>query len=515
MVQEIVLGLKILNWLGVIMLRLWELNISLSQNSGVAVYMQIVQKIIEEIKVGRLKPSTAMPSTRDLATNLKVNRKTVVLAYEELVAQGWLSTEKRRGTFVSANLPKFTSLEHLPSHHFEGNLATSSSLYIQQPVRQKAQTLSNNTIDFNDGIPDARLIPFEVLSRAFRHALVGTLRVNCLSYDSPRGMFSLRQSIATMLNIERGLHVDVDTICIVRGSQMGIFLAARVLVRPNDVVVLENLTYPPARDAFKSCGANVLSVGVDEHGLKVGELELLCKKQKIRAVYVTPHHQFPTTVTMTAERRLKLLILAEQYDFVIIEDDYDHEFHFEHHPALPLASTDDSGRVVYVGSMSKVLAPGLRIGYLVASAAFIDRCATEIMLIDRQGNSVTELVVSELIDTGEVKRHIRRTFKIYHERRNLLEQLLLNELSTFVSFDMPQGGLAFWLRLTQNVNLEDLVTCAAKENVRILPGSLFMDNGSTIQAIRMGFGSLSNTELTQGVQRLKIAFQALQSKGFH
>lgn len=491
------------------MLRLWELNITLSPNSGVAIYMQIVQKIIEEIKIGRLTPSTAMPGSRELAASLKVNRKTVILAYEELIAQGWLSAENRRGTFVSANLPKFKSLEHLPIHHFETNLATLSSVYTQQPVRQNAQALSSNTINFNDGIPDARLIPFEVLSRAFRHALVGTSRVNCLGYDSPRGMLPLRQSIATMLNIERGLHVDVDNICIVRGSQMGIFLAARILVRPNDIVVLERLTYPPARDAFKSCGAKIMSVGVDEYGLKVDELEVLCKKQAIRAVYVTPQHQFPTTVMMTAERRLKLLMLAEQYDFVIIEDDYDHEFHFVHHPALPLASTDSSGRVVYVGSMSKVLAPGLRIGYLVASPAFIDRCATEIMLIDRQGNSVTELVVSELIDTGEVKRHIRRTFKIYHERRNLLEQLLLDELSEFVNFDMPQGGLAFWLRFNQNISVENLVACAAKERVQILPGSLFTEDGSVIHAIRMGFGSLNNAELTQGIKRLKMAFQTL------
>lgn len=487
------------------MLRLWELNITLTQNSGVAVYMQIVQKIIEEIKIGRLKPSTAMPSTRDLAANQKVNRKTVILAYEELVAQGWLSSENRRGTFVSANLPKFSSLEHFPSHHFENSLPISSSLYTQKPVHQNTQTLSSHVIDFNDGIPDARLIPFEVLSRAYRHALVGTSRVNCLSYDSPRGMLPLRQSVVTMLNMERGLHVDMNNVCIVRGSQMGIFLAARVLVRPNDVVVVENLTYPPARDAFRSCGATVLSVGLDEHGINVDELESLCKKESIRAIYVTPHHQFPTTVMMTAERRLKLLMLAEQYDFVIIEDDYDHEFHFEHHPALPLASTDTSGRVVYVGSMSKVLAPGLRIGYIVASAAFIDRCATEVMLIDRQGNSVTELVVAELIDTGEVRRHIRRTFKIYDERRNLLEKLIRNELSLEMDFNMPQGGLAFWIRFNQNVNLEMLVERARDEKVNILSGSLFTHDGSHVQAIRMGFGSLNNTELAQGVDRLRCA----------
>lgn len=487
------------------MLRLWAFNITLSQDSGMAIYKQIVQKIIEEIKIGRLNASTAMPSSRDLAANLKVNRKTVILAYEELIAQGWLNAEKRRGTFVSDNLPKFQMLDHLPSHHLDNVIASSSGAYTQKTVHQSKPAPTENLIDFNDGIPDARLIPFEVLSRAFRHALVGTTRVNCLGYDNPRGVIQLRKSIANMLNIERGLHVNVDNVCIVRGSQMGIFLAARVLIKTDDIVVVESLTYPPARDAFKSCGATILSVGVDESGINVDALEAICKKQPVRAIYVTPHHQFPTTVMMTAERRLKLLRLAEQYDFLIIEDDYDHEFHFVHHPALPLASTDTSGRVIYVGSMSKVLAPGLRIGYIVAPKAFIDRCATEIMLIDRQGNSVTELVVSELIDSGEVKRHIRRTFKIYEERRSLLKKLLHEELSSSINFNIPQGGLAFWVQFNQEINLELLVNRARHENVSILPASMFTDNNLHIQAVRMGFASLNNTELKQGVSGLKRA----------
>jgi GntR family transcriptional regulator/MocR family aminotransferase len=361
-------------------------------------------------------------------------------------------------------------------------------------------------IDFNEGTPDTRLIPYEVLSRAFRRALAISSRANQLGYSNPRGILPIRKSIAAMLNMERGLHVDTENICMVRGSQMGIFVAARVLIRPNDYVVVERLTYLPARDAFESCGASILNVGIDDHGINVDELEKLCKKQQIRAVYVTPHHQFPTTVMMTADRRLRLLMLAEQYDFSIIEDDYDHEFHFSHHPVFPLASSDRSNRVIYVGSLSKVLAPGLRTGYLVSSSDFIDKCVAEVMLIDRQGNPATELAVSELMNSGELKRHIRRTFKIYRERRDVLESQIRSELHAFVDFELPHGGLAFWLRFKNNMSVEGLIERAYLNKVRIQPCSLFSEINAEVQGIRLGFGSLNEDELVEGIQRLKNAF---------
>lgn len=489
------------------MLRSWSLKIDLSKTSGLAVYLQIAQKIIAEIQLGRLPPSTMMPGSRELADSLKVNRKTIVQAYDELVAQGWLSTENRRGTFVSANLPSLLLPANYPANQVAETARTETVAYTPSSAIE-APSSFRNIIDFNDGIPDTRLIPFEVLSRAFRHALVVSSRANRLGYDDPKGILTLRKSIATMLNMERGLHVGVDHICMVRGSQMGIFLAARLLTRTNDCIVVEHLTYLPAREAFKSCGAKVLSVGQDECGINVEELEQLCKRQTIRAVYVTPHHQFPTTVMMTAERRLKLLMLADQYDFAIVEDDYDHEFHFLHHPVFPLASTDRTERVIYVGSLSKVLAPGLRIGYLVASTAFIDRCAAEIMLIDRQGNSVTELAIAELMDTGEIKRHIRRTFKIYSERRATLEQLIHQELSSLVDFELPPGGLAFWLRLKQSITINNLAERALAQKVRMMPSSLFTDTNESTQAIRLGFASLNEIELAEGIQRLKRTLSA-------
>lgn len=487
------------------MRRTWDLNLHVTKSSGLVAYLQIAQQIIDEIQRGRLVPSTTMPGTRWLADNLKVNRKTIVLAYDELIAQGWLTTESRRGTFVSAKLPHFLQPSKSSVDAKKNNNPALPPVLEMYDSVNEVDSL-NPVIEFNDGIPDSRLIPFETLSKAFRHALIAPVRTNKLGYGNPRGVLSLRQAIAEMLNLERGLNVEIDNICIARGSQMGIFLAARVLTKPNKYVVVEELSYPPAREAFRSCGAKILTVGLDHDGIDVHALEILCKQYPITAIYVTPHHQFPTTVMMTAERRLKLLLLAEQYDFMIVEDDYDHEFHFHHHPVFPLASTNHADRVIYVGSLSKVLAPGLRVGYLVASNDIINQCAAEVMLIDRQGNSVTELAVAALMESGEIKRHIRRTLKTYNERRNILIELLKSELAGFVNFDPPNGGLAIWLRLNDDLDISQFVQNALQEKVTVLPASLFSEARQNINAIRLGFGSHNVTELTTGIQRLKRAF---------
>ncbi|WP_114152565.1 PLP-dependent aminotransferase family protein [Chromobacterium haemolyticum] len=471
------------------MLRKWDLQLSLDRDGGLPVHLQITQQISADIQRGRLRPGAPLPGSRELAAQLGVNRKTAVLAYEELAAQGWLLTQGRRGTFVAPSLPLLTP-----------RAAPAAA-------RTPTNIPANDDIDFGDGVPDSRLIPFDVLGRAYRRALIAAARAGRLAYGDPRGELPLRQALAEMLDMERGLNADAERICVVRGSQMGIYLAGRALLRPGDAVGLDALSYPPAREAFRSLGAQPLDVEQDAAGMRPDALERLCRTQAVKAIYLTPHHQYPTTLMMPAERRLQLLALSRRYGFAIIEDDYDHEFHFSHSPVLPMASLDAAERIVYVGSLSKVLAPGLRVGYLVADPALIQRFAADIMLIDRQGNAVTELAVTELMHSGELKRHLRRALRIYRARRQALADAIDRHLAGLAEYTLPEGGLALWLRLQSWVDMPRLSADARSAGVRFLPGGAFGSDGRDIPALRLGFGALEPAQLEQGVARLAQALR--------
>jgi len=491
------------------MLRLPEIRITIDRAQKTAPYLQIAHAIIEEIRRGRLQPGSALPGTRELADSIEVNRKTVILAYDELIAQGWLTPERARGTFVSPCLPtaqpaafafrpvKSTSIPEVPDFRLRGQ---KSRIDIVLPER--------GVLVFDDGAPDTRLVPVNELARAYRRSLLSLSRDNLLGYGDPRGSLALRNAVSGMLNAERGLNTTAETVCLTRGSQMAIFIAARVLTQPGDTVVLESLSYPPAREAFLANGAKVVTVRVDAQGLRLDDLEKVCRAQRVRCVYLTPHHQFPTTVLLPPERRLRLLTLADQFGFAIIEDDYDHDFHFSHRPMLPLASADQWGKVAYIGSLSKLLTPSLRSGYIAGAGQFVDRIAEEILLIDRQGDPATELAVADMMDAGEIRRHARKVLRVYDDRRMLFADLLKKEFGSAVEFDVPDGGLAFWVRFDDSIDLAARATTARSHGVRFLPGATYSMSGEPTSGVRLGFASLNETELAEAVRRLGISLRA-------
>ncbi|MEG3179305.1 MocR-like pyridoxine biosynthesis transcription factor PdxR [Sphingomonas sp. LT1P40] len=484
------------------MLRPWQVSLGdrIDPARDVPIYMQIIQALIRDIERGRLTSGTYLPSSRELATILGVNRKTVVLAYEDLIAQGWLASAGTRGTMVSTSLPDPVKKNQ---GEVEATMSNAAIDYRFAPPPERALALPSGVgLKLDEGAPDGRLFPAELLARAYRAATHRASRDNGFQYRDPRGSPALRESIATMLKSQRGLPVSAENICITRGSQNGIFLATQVLVQPGDSVIVEELTYEPAVAAFRACGAKILPVGVDEGGIDIEAVEHACRRNAVRAVFVTPHHQFPTTVALRPERRLRLLDLARQFGFAIIEDDYDHEFHFESQPLLPMAGYGP-GHVIYVGSLSKLLLPALRIGYVAAPPPVIDAIAHMVSLTDGMGNTLTEDAAAELIENGELRRHARKVRQVYAKRRESFAAEVDRTLGHIADYKMPDGGLAFWLRF--DTDLDHMETRAAAMGLRFASSRSFMTRDTAQRGLRIGFASLNGHEARTAIAALREA----------
>jgi GntR family transcriptional regulator/MocR family aminotransferase len=465
-------------------------------------FVQIARAISADIRRGRLPARARLPGSRELARSLGAHRNTVLAAYAELEQEGWIVTERARGTFVAQVLPEVRP-RRLPARRAESapQLAPAA-LDLDLPVFDFAvrRELPAGVLQLLGGAPDRRLVPHDALARAYRRALKRDPRT--LDYGPARGHPRLVSALRELLREARGVIASGEELVVTRGSQMALFLATRALCRPGDVIAVEALGYPPAWDALRLGGARLVSVPLDRGGMRLDALARVLEKTRLRAVYVTPHHQYPTTVTMTAARRLELMSLAERHGFLILEDDYDHEFHWQGRPVLPLASADPLRRVLYIGTLSKVLAPGLRLGYLVARSDILDSVLKLREVIDRQGDHVVERAVAELIEDGELDRHAKRTRRAYLERREALAEALQNELGAALSFEVPVGGLAFWARARVPMGVERLAERALAEGVAVQHARPFAFDGRGREFLRIGFPAHTPAELRRAVRVL-------------
>jgi GntR family transcriptional regulator/MocR family aminotransferase len=402
----------------------WDFALELDRRRGTSLSRQIARALSADIQRGRLRPGDRLPGSRTLAATLRVHRQTVVAALDDLVAEGWLVSQEASGTFVAGGLPEAPFDRRRHAERSRRAVSVKFALELQAaPAPELPRTGAARSLLMSGARPDVRLVPADLIGRAYRRAVRAGGR-ELLSYNDPAGLPRLRHGLAGMLSATRGLAVDAASILVTRGSQMALALVARALIRPGDAIAVEHPGYRPAWEAFKLAGAEVLSVAVDEQGLNVHALARLVSRRPIRAVYVTPHHQFPTTVTLSAPRRLALLRLAAQERFAVIEDDYDHEFHYIGQPVLPMASIDRAGIVVYVGTLSKVLAPGLRLGFVAAPADLIEQLIAYRSFADLQGDHVLESAIAQLLEEGLIQRHVRKTRRVYRSRLDTLATAL-------------------------------------------------------------------------------------------
>lgn len=478
----------------------WKTIVDIQKDCDVPVYLQVANTLICEIKEGIIRPGSKMPGTRAMADALHINRQTVVKAYDEMDAQGWITTHKSKGTFVNNELPEIKP-KKLQNAQAEIKQAktTGYNFKINTLIHEPAKA-NRHIIGFHDG-PDVRLIPSKLLGQTYKSIITRKAGQHMLSYVDVNGKESVRKTIANYLNLSRGLQSSEENIMITRGAQMAMFLLSNTLIEKNDNVIVAEISFRYADLTFLNAGANLIRVGLDDDGINVDEIEEICKKKKIRAIYVTSHHHFPTTVTLCATRRMKLLELAEQYNFIIIEDDYDYELHYESSPILPLASVDRGGMVIYIGSFSKTLSPGIRVGYIVAPQNLIKELSKFRQIIDAQGDPVMEQVVAEFIEEGEIRRHMKKVIKVYKERRDFMCSMLKEKLGDIIDFKIPEGGLSIWTKFDSKISVPELSDRLLKKNLILSRGLIHdLSVGRKLNCTRLGFGWMNIKEAEESIE---------------
>ena len=469
--------------------------ILLDRESNQPIFLQIAFQLVNAIQRGILVSGTKLPGTRNLSVLLNVHRKTIISAFDELESQGWIEVVPNIGAFVLSNessLPLHNKFKDKSIYSYP----TSAGYSFQKNILLDTTHVSlENKLFFTDGLPDARLAPLTSLSRAYSANINRLRNSRFLSNSNKEGSEYLRKMLVHYLNNSRGLAINIENITTTRGIEMALYLLSELLLEPGDLVIVGDLSYYITNMVFQKAGATLLSVPVDEYGICVDAVRKLCEKQKIRMLYLTPHHHYPTTVTLSASRRVELLALSKQYGFIILEDDYD--FHYSSSPVLPLASADEDGMVVYVGSFCKSLAPGFRLGYVVAPENLIIELNKFKEMVDH-GDVYMELSLAELLEEGEIQRHLKKSLKIYQKRRDVFCDLLRTNLSEFISFSTPSGGLAVWTEWDKELNLMRISRlCEAKG--LILPRILLYQT-EKLTAARLGFGNMTSDEMKQAIE---------------
>lgn len=456
----------------------WKTIFKIDKAKPRAIYLQISDQIIAEVNNGRINKGFKMPGSRTLAETIGINRKTIIQSYDELTSQGWIEVVPSKGTFVKKTLPTMVALPIKDSFSHD-----QSTIFDKSQIKREGKVI-------DDGSPDYRLAPIDLLLKTARSVIKGNIGKSVLRENHSFGEPLLLNQLSGYLSNTRGIPNSTDHLLITRGSQMAIFLTFSTLLKPGDNVLAGGLNYRSADQVIAQLGANKIPIRICDIGLDLDHIEHELQNKRVKAIYITPHHQYPTTVTMPVEARLRLLKLADQYDFYILEDDYDYDYHYNRSPTLPLASIDRNGRVIYIGSFSKILVPNMRLGYLYASPTLVRSFHNLRVLIDRVGDPIMERALAYLIKEKDIDRYLKKTVFQYKIRRDLFCQILNDSLSNELSFDIPEGGMAIWVTF-QKVQIETLISQCSTNGLALRIESY----PSVPNSCRLGFASMNEQEI--------------------
>jgi GntR family transcriptional regulator / MocR family aminotransferase len=489
--------------------------LGLDRGVGVPLHRQLYEGLREAILSGRLRPGARLPSTRTLADDLGASRNTVLAAFGQLLAEGYVEGRVGAGTTVASTLPETLLRAHPETRGTERpgrrpRLSRRGALIVG--TRAAVVRGAPAARPFRPGLPGLELFPFDLWTRLLARRWRRVPR-QLLDYGDPAGYAPLREAIAAYLREARAVRCDAGQVIVVTGAQQAVDLAARVLLDPGDTAWVEDPGYPGARGALVAAGIRLAPVPVDGDGLDVGRGAR--QAPHARLVYVTPSHQYPLGVTMSLHRRLALLEWASRSGAWILEDDYDSEYRYAGRPLAALQGLDTAGRVIYAGTFSKVLFPSLRLGYLVVPPELVDAFVAARALADRHSPSVTQAALADFIDSGHFARHVRRTRALYAERQAALVRAVRRALPGLLDVAPAEAGMHLLGWLPAGVDDGHAARAALAHEVDTPPLSGFRarpgrrgERGGLI----LGYAAYSPREIDDACERLAAALRTCLSR---
>lgn len=469
------------------------------RSSKKPIYQQITEFMERRISYGEFPAGSLLPSERKLADHLGVNRSTVVQAYEELRASGLVESAKGSGTRVSKHkwgiVPKQT-----PNwkQYVEGGTFLPNLPFIRR-IREEIRK-GNTPIDFASGELSTDLFPNVIV----REILQNQPFQEQLGYDDPQGFAPLRESLVTFLDQHHQIHSTDSSILITSGSQQSLYLITQCLLSPGDAVAIEDPSYCYSLPMFQSAGLRLFRLPMDENGINPEDIIPLYRQHRIRMIFVNPNYQNPTGSVMAPDRRVRLLEIATELGIPIVEDDPFTLTAFDGNPPPTLKSLDTTGNVLYIGSLSKIGASGLRIGWLIAPQAVVNRLMDARQQMDFGLSTIPQWVANQFIKDGHFENQIIRLRKALFRKRNEMIQGLEQIMSDSVTFTPPQGGLNIWCKINRQVDDFKLLGEAIKRDVLFVPGSVY---GSDHNCIRLSFARPKLEEIITGLNRLNEAIK--------
>ncbi|MGG0240132.1 PLP-dependent aminotransferase family protein [Bacillus rhizoplanae] len=473
----------------------WKLDL----DSKIPIYQQVVDYIERRIMYGELPPGSFLPSERKLAEQLQVNRSTITTAYNELRAMGIVESTTGKGTRVSTQMwgvsPKFAPnwSGFVEGGTFLPNLPLLR--YIREQVQQ-----NENIIDFANGELGCDLFPHQQLQAILREQPL----TQSLSYDHPQGYLPLRKIVAKYMKEHLQIDATEQSIMITSGAQQALHLIVQCLLNPGDAVAFESPSHCYSLPLFQSAGIRIFPLPVDEHGIHPDDVYELYRKHRIKMIFLNPNYQNPTGTLLHPKRRKTLLSLCADLRIPIVEDDPSSLLTLENkeQTCSTLKSIDTNGTVIYVHSLSKMIAPGLRIGWLVAPQSVVERLSDARHQMELGLSIFPQWLMQQFFETVPFETHLQQLRYELFQKRNILADALQRSLQKELSFSIPTGGIYIWGKLKQPIQEKQLIMQSLKQQVAFMPGSIF---GAKDGYIRLSYGKVDINYITEGIFRLQKA----------